>query len=259
MVFNTPFRRTFCAGILLTVLCAAGASAQPVDLLLIAADDAALQPLVKTLDTPRIEQNAAWTIWTGRLAGKSVALTRSEGDPLNAVAATTLAVRHHPPRLIVVFGPARPHDPALRAGDVVVSKAFVAFDGVFSPRAELGEGTHPLKWQVLPHYLMTPGEKEVPAESFPADASALKVALALEAPSGRVLAGVLGSANQVNREVDRIAWIREHFHTSCEDGESAHVAGCAELLGVPVIGMRVIEGTDAAAASFALQFVEAWK
>ncbi len=261
MVFNTRVRRSFHAGclLLLTLLPAFGASPRAVDLLLIAPTDAALQPLLKNLAEPQTEQVAAWTFWTGKLAGKTVVLTRSEGDPLNAVAATTIAVRHYPPRLIVVYGSARPHDPALKPGDAVVSSAFVAFDGMVSPRAEPGEGTHPLRWEVLPHLLMTPGEKEEPVDSFRADPAAVKLALTLKSARGHVLAGVLGSANQINREADRIAWIRENFHTSCEDGESAHVAGCAELLGVPVVGLRVIEGTDAEAAGLAEQFVEAWK
>ncbi len=37
-------------------------------------------------------------------------LTRTEGDPLNAVAATTLAVRRYSPKLVVTYGTARAHD-----------------------------------------------------------------------------------------------------------------------------------------------------
>jgi len=261
MFFNTLFRPIFAAALLLLAAIPGviGAPPESVDLLFVAASDAALQPLVQRLSEPQTERIATWTLWTGKIAGKSVVLARSEGDPLNAVAATTLAIRHHPPRLIFIFGTARAHDPSLHAGDAVVSASFVAFDGIESPRAEIGEGSHPLNWGVLPHLLMTPGEKEVAVDSFPADAIARELALALKPPHGRIVAGVLGSAYQTNREADRVAWIREHFHTSCEDTESAHVAGCAALLGVPAIGVRVIDGTEADAAALALQFAEAWK
>ena len=236
--------------------------AEPVDVLLTAASDAELQPLIARLGSPHVETRAACQFWTGTLAGKKVALTRTEGDPLNAVAATTLAVRRYAPRLVITFGSARPHDPALQAGDIVVSEKFAAFDGLVSQVTPLDGGVVPATWYRLPHLLATTGEKETPAYSFPADAAALAIARKLPAPAGRIVAGVLGSANQVNQEADRIAWLHKNWGTSCEDGESAHIAGCAQLLGVPVIGLRVIQplGTPtapAAAGAAALQLLEA--
>lgn len=247
---------------LLFVLLLAGLparAAEPVDLLLVAADDATLQPVLERLGPLRTSTRGAWTLWLGAFAGKSVAVTRTEGDPLNAVAATTLALQHHPPRLVVVFGASRAHDPELRPGDVVVSEAFCAFDGMISPIAELDHGSDALQWRKLPHPLISAGEKENPTELFPADARAGSTALALANPRGRVLRGILGSAPQVNREADRLAHLRQLWKTSTEDGESAHVAGCAALLNVPVVGLRVIEGTPSDAAALALGFLEAWK
>ena len=248
--------------VLICVFCVAAvvrAQTEKVDLLLIAADDALLQPLVGRLGQPQTETHAAWTFWRGTLAGKSVLLARSEGDPLNAVAATTLAIRLHAPRLILSYGLARAHDPALKPGDIVLSESFTAFDGFISQPAGLDQGVHPPQWAKLPHLLMTAGERETPAVSFPADAAALSIALSFPSAGTRVVRGVLGSANQVNREADRITWLRATWQTSTEDGESAHIAGCAALLGVPVLGVRVVEGSSAAAADFARRFVEAWK
>ena len=246
----------------LLLLCGIAAlplAARSADLLLVA-DEPSLQPLIARLDTPTTETIAAWTLWHGRLAGKDVVLARTEGDPLNAVAATTLAIRHTSPKLVVVFGPARPHDPALHAGDVVVSDKFVAFDGMFSDEKAPGAGSDPLHWERLTHALMTPGEKEKYVDDFPADSAAASRALSLPAPHrGRVVRGILGSAAQVNREADRIAFLHATWHTSSEDAESAFVAGCAGLLATPVVGFRVIDGSPADAAAFALEFVEASK
>lgn len=235
------------------------ASPASVDLLIVAEDDALLRPLIERLEQPVTEASGAWVIWSGRLAGKSVALTRSEGDPLNAVAATTLAIRRHPPRLIFNFGLARAHDPALHAGDIVLSRSFVAFDGMVSPQKPLGAGSNPLQWEKLAHFLMASGEKEVPTEIFPADEHALAVARVLPVGNGLMHVGVLGSAPQVNREADRIAWLREQWGTSTEDGESADIAGCASLFGVPVFGARLIGDSRQNAIAFALEFLEAWK
>lgn len=233
--------------------------AKPVDVMLVAADDVTLAPVLARLENAQIETHAAWTLWTGTLDGKQAVVTRSEGDPLNAVAATTLALRNYQPRLIFVFGTSRPHDLSLEKGTVVISTEFVAFDGMMSPAAELGKGTRPLEWSKLPHPLMTAGEKEVWTESFPADAHARDLALTLNRADRRVVGGVLGSASQVNREVDRIAYLRSQWHTSTEDEESAHIAGCATLFAIPIIGARIIDGTPAAAGDFALEFLSHWK
>jgi adenosylhomocysteine nucleosidase len=254
-------RRFPIAWVVLAIFAAAlrAAAAQPVDLLILAADDATLQPLVGRLASPRIETRAAWTFWLGQLDGKTVALARTEGDPLNAVAATTLAIRLHPPRLIFCYGIARAHDPALRPSDVVIAENFAAFDGLVSPPTALGGGSDPLKWEKLPHALISDGDKENYVLTFPADPAARDLALTITAPHGRVLRGILGSAHQINREPDRVAFLREQWHTSTEDGESAHIAGCAALLGVPIIGARVVDGGPADAADFAARFIAAWK
>ena len=247
------------SALFLLLLASLRAEPPAADVLLAAAGDAELQPLIAKLASPVVETRAAWQFWLGTIAGKKVVLTRTEGDPLNAVAATTLAIRRYHPKLVVTYGSSRAHDPALRAGDVVVSEKFATFEGMISDVTPLDGGSAPLAWHRLPQMLATAGEKETPTYSFPADPTALAVAKTLTAPHGRVVAGVPGSARQVNHEADRIAWIRAQWGTSSEDGESAHVAGCAALLGVPVIGLRVIDGTGADAAALALQFLEASK
>jgi adenosylhomocysteine nucleosidase len=237
--------------VLLSALRAAGA-----DFLFAAATEAELQPLLARMEAVRTESRAGWQFWLGTLNGKSVVLTRTEGDPLNAVAATTLALRRYTPRLVVTYGAARPHDPALRAGDVVLSREFAAFDGMVSPHRDLGAGTAPLVWRKLLHPLMTPGEIETRQEHFPADPATLAAAQKLSAPRGRLVTGVLGSAHQINREADRIAYVRAQWGTDTEDGDSAHVAGCALLLGVPAFGLRVIDGQPGEAAALVLQLLE---
>lgn len=137
-----------------------------VAVLLAATSDADLQPLLAKLQGTRTESRAAWQFWLGTLAGKQVVLTRTEGDPLNAVAATTLAIRRYSPKLVITFGSAQAHDPALQPGDLVVSGKFAAFDGMVSPVVAQAGGSNPLTWHKLPHLLATPGEKETPTFFF---------------------------------------------------------------------------------------------
>jgi len=241
--------------VLLVLLLAVALRGAGVDYLL-AADEAELRPLLAKLADARPVTRAAWTAWTGTLGGHAVALVRTEGDPLNAVAAVTLAIRRHEPRVVLTFGAARAHAPDLRPGDVVAAVKFAAFDGIVSPSAGLGEGSDALRWRKLRHPVMTAGEKETAMDFFPADAVVAAKLRALVAPRGRVIGGVLGSAHQVNGEADRRAWLHHTWDTSCEDGESAHVAGTALLLGVPAAGLRVIDGQPGEAAALVLQFLE---
>ena len=253
---GTRFRQY---GLLVLMLTLTSLRAEVADVLLLAATDAELQPIMAKLRSPYPETHAAWKFWLGTLDGRQVVLARTEGDPLNAVAATTLGIRHYSPRLVLTFGAARAHHPALREGDVVVSGKFAAFDGLESPVGALAAGSDPLTWSKLPHALAAEGERENPALFFPADPAALAQARKVAGARGQVVVGVLGSASQVNREADRVAWLHAQWGTDCEDGESAAIAGCAQLLGTPVLGMRVIGGAEGEAGVLVLKFMEDWK
>jgi adenosylhomocysteine nucleosidase len=229
------------------------------DLLMEASQDAELAPLAARLSDRHTEQIASWTFESGQGFGKDVVLVRTEGDPLNAVAATTLAIRRYRPRLIVTFGTARPHDPKLASGDFVVAQGFTIFAGFISKPRGVGEGIHPLDWDPDPTLVMRPEEHQLPARAFAADSNARKLMLALPSPSGHVGSGILGSSPEINREADRIRWLRENWGTDCEDRESAYIAGCASLLNVPVAGFRVIGNDESGASDLALRFLEAWK
>ena len=227
--------------------------------LLLAASESELQPVLARLEHPQTETRAGWQFWLGTIHGRSVVLTRTEEDPLNAVAATTLAIRRYQPKLVLTFGAARAHDPALQPGDLVLSREFAAFDGMVSPHRDSDTGTTPLAWEKLPHALITSGEKEVYQDRFPADAPTLALAEKRLSPRGRIVAGVLGSAHQINREADRIAALRTLWGTSTENTDSAHIAGCARLLGVPVFGLHVITDRPGEAAGYVLQLLEGMK
>ncbi|ATC65047.1 hypothetical protein CMV30_14365 [Nibricoccus aquaticus] len=256
-----------CVAMLTLAWCLPTGALAKVDLLIAAATEAELAPVRAKMRDVKETTLTSWTFWSGTLSGESVVLARTEGDPLNAVAAVTLAIRKFDPALVLSYGIARPHDVTLKAGDVVVSEKFVAFDGFISGHRGLGEGVKLGDWKKLPHAPISSGEVETYTESFPASEGAKTAALSLklgEGSGGKVKAGVLGSAHQINREADRVAWLREKWGTSCEDFESAHVAVCAKLFGVPAAGIRVIvpvtsgETEVAAAQAQAAELVLTW-
>lgn len=59
-------------------------------------------------------------------------------------------------------------------------------------------------------------------------------------PMGRVFAGVIGSAHEVNLELDRVHWSHETFGMDVEEMESGHVAAVAHAFGIRYISFRVV-------------------
>jgi nucleoside phosphorylase len=69
-----------------------------VDIVVQGALDSELQPLLAALEGKERIQIAAWTFWRGRIGVKRVVVSRTEVGPINAVAATTLAVVSFKPK-----------------------------------------------------------------------------------------------------------------------------------------------------------------
>jgi adenosylhomocysteine nucleosidase len=79
---------------------------------------------------------------------------------------------------------------------------------------------------------------------FPGDPDVLAVALAQPYAHGKVTKGIIGSAFQFNREVDRLLWIREKYDAVSEDMESAFAAGAALGFNTPFLAVRIISDSD---------------
>jgi len=57
---------------------------------------------------------------------------------------------------------------------------------------------------------------------------------------GRVVEGVIGSADVWNSEIDRVAFLHDRFGTSIEEMETASAAQVAEAFHLPFLGIRVV-------------------
>jgi adenosylhomocysteine nucleosidase len=215
-----------------------------IDLLVQGAVDSELQPLIAALDGREQVQIAAWTFWRGRIGPKTVVVSRTEVGPINAAAATALAIVNFRPRLIVNQGTAGADDPALKVFDIVVGEATVDYGAFLSaPRAE-GAGIDPSGWRPMPHRLRLDGQTRSEFKTFPGDADALRVAMETPYRRGRVVKGIIGSAYEFNREVDRLTWVRTTYGASSEDMESAFAAGVAVGFGTPFLAIRIISDSE---------------
>jgi len=220
------------------------------DIVVQGAVDTELQPLLAALEGGERIQIAAWTFWRGRMGGKTVVVSRTEVGPVNASAATTLAIVSFHPRLIINQGTAGAADPSLNVFDIVVGEATVDYGAFRSTHAAAGAGIDHSRWTPMPHRLRLDGKDRIAFERFPGDPGAIAAALEMANPRGRVLKGVLGSAFEFNREVDRLAWMNKTYGVVSEDMESAFAAGTAAGFGVPFVAIRVISDSEFQATPF---------
>jgi len=216
----------------------------PVDLVVQGAVDSELQPLLAALEGKEEIQIAAWTFWRGRMAGKSVVVSRTEVGPVNASSSTTLAILNFKPRLIINQGTAGAADPDLQVFDIVVGDATADYGAFRSVHADEGAGVDLSRWTPMPHRLRIDGKERVVFDRFPGDPAAMEAALAVPNPRGRVVKGIIGSAFEFNREVDRLIWMRKTYGVASEDMESAFAAGTAAGFKVPLLAVRIISDSD---------------
>jgi adenosylhomocysteine nucleosidase len=239
------------------------------DIVVQGAVDSELQPLLQALEGKEPIQIAAWTFWRGRIAGQTVIVSRTEVGSVNAVAATTLAIVNFRPRLIINQGTAGAAVPDLKLFDIVVGDSTVDYGAFRSVHADAGAGVDLSRWTPMPHRLRLDGGERVPFDRFPGDAAAVEAALQIPNPRGRVMKGVIGTAFEFNREVDRLAWMNKTYGVVSEDMESAYAAGTAAGFKTPFVAIRIISDSDFLGtefqpvageycAAFVLELIRAW-
>jgi adenosylhomocysteine nucleosidase len=214
------------------------------DIVVQGAVDTELQPLLAALAGRQEIQIAAWTFWRGRIAGKTVVVSRTEVGPVNASTATTLAIHTFRPRLIINQGTAGAATPDLKLFDIVVGEATVDYGAFRSAPAGAGAGVNLSRWTPMPHRLRLDGGERIAFDRFPGDPDAVAAALEIPNPRGRVMKGIIGTAFEFNREVDRLVWMNRTYGVVSEDMESAYAAGTAAGFKVPFVAIRIISVSE---------------
>jgi adenosylhomocysteine nucleosidase len=228
----------------------AGRAGLAADIVVQGAVDSELQPLLAALEEKEPIQIAAWTFWRGRIGGRRVVVSRTEVGPMNASASTALAITHFHPAIIINQGTAGALDPDLRVFDIVVGEGTVDYGAFRSTHADAGTGVDPARWTPMSTWLRPDGTDRVEYRKFAGDREAAQVALATPNPRGRVVSGVIGSAFEFNREIDRLAWIRKAYGAASEDMESAFAAGVSAGFGTRFLAVRIISDNEYHAPEF---------
>jgi adenosylhomocysteine nucleosidase len=253
--------------ILIALVCA-GRLFAAYDVLLQAAIEPELQPLLAALEESQEVRIGAWTFWTGKMKGKSVVVSRTEVGPINAAAVTALGIHIFHPAAVINQGTAGASIPDLHLGDLVLGERTIDYSAFVSEHAGAGEGSDPARWKPLQHGLRI--DKDVTKfPSFPGDPKLLETALKVKYTRGKVIKGSIGSAFQFNREIDRIQWLHKTYGIDSEDMESAYAAGVAAGMKTPFLAVRVISDNEwnhpkfepavaEACAQFVIELVRSW-
>jgi adenosylhomocysteine nucleosidase len=211
--------------------------------------DGELGPLIEALGSPRPRVIDGFSFWEGEIGGSRVVVSRTEVGMVNAAISTTLLIREYSPRAIINQGTAGANDPALQVGDIVLGKTTAPFGSFRTPPRKLGEGIDLSSWEVLPRLLRV-GEERVRFTHFDADAGLLAAASATPYEGGRLIEGIVGSADEWNREVDKLLWAQKTFGIASEDMESASAHQVAQIYRVPFLAVRIVSNSEHHAPEF---------
>jgi adenosylhomocysteine nucleosidase len=223
---------------LLSALCAA----EPVEVLVQGAENLEVREIVAALEAPAKVNIGPFSFWTGRIGGHRVAVQLTGQGLLNCTTSTVLGIEEFSPKLIVNQGTSGAQAPYLTLHDIIVGRRSLDYSGFITPVRPEGQGSQALAWTPVAQRLrdLARGRLVEFPDGFAGDAGALVVALRTRNSMGRVFAGVIGSAHEVNLELDRVRWSHQTFGMDVEEMESGHVAAVAHAYGIRYIAFRVV-------------------
>jgi adenosylhomocysteine nucleosidase len=261
----TTLTRLLLFSALLSGACAPPARPEP-PIAVQGAVDGEIGPLIEAVGSPKPRVIDGFSFWTGEIEGHPVVVSRTEVGMVHAAVATALLIKEYAPRAIINQGTAGAVDPELNVGDIVLGRASAPFGTFRTPPRKRDEGVDVASWTVLPRQLRV-GEERVRFERFEADRGLLAAAAGTPYEGGRLVEGVVGSADEWNREVDKLLWAQKTFEIASEDMESASAHQVAQIYGVPFLAVRIISNSEyhapefrhelgAACASYAVEVVK---
>jgi adenosylhomocysteine nucleosidase len=208
--------------------------------------DVEIRQLAGALENVKEERVQGWTFWRGTIDGYPVVVSKTLKGMSNAAAATALAAQLYHPIAIINQGTSGGHQPDLKVYDIVLGTESVnlgSFKTGYRPR---GRGSELAEWVPLDLNRTEGSAGENPdahkMRRFLGDEGLLAAARSVREryQKGRVVEGVIGSAEVWNSEIDRISRFHKQYGTAVEEMETASAAQIAGLFEVPFLGIRVL-------------------
>lgn len=216
-------------------------------LLIQGAMDVETEIMMAALENPEEITLGVWKYTKGTLNGYPVVISRTRIGMVNASASTTLAIEHFNPVAIINQGTAGGHDPALHKYDIVLGKEVVNMGAYKTSFTEKGHGIHPTTWEPMTLEIVDKETGEwVDVASFPGDETLLAAANSVKDTykKGKIVEGTIGSADEWNKEIDRILWLNETLGTSAEEMETAAAAQIAATYDIPFLSIRILSNNE---------------
>ena len=79
---------------------------------------------------------------------------------------------------------------------------------------------------------------------FSSEKKIIDIAKKIDYKNGKIVVGTIGTADQWNRELERIKFIHERYNTSAEEMETVAAAQVAKAFNIPFMGIRILSNTD---------------
>ena len=208
--------------------------------------DVEVRRLAGAIENVKEEKVQGWTFWRGTVDGYPVVVSKTLKGMANAAAATALAAQLYHPAAIINQGTSGGHQPDLQVYDIVLGAESVnlgSFKTGYRPR---GRGSELAEWVPLDLNRTEGSAGENPdahrMRRFRGDEQLLSAAKSVRDryQKGKIVEGVIGSADVWNSEIDRIDRFHREYGTTVEEMETASAAQIAALFGVPFLGIRVL-------------------
>ncbi|MBW5377799.1 5'-methylthioadenosine nucleosidase [Brachyspira pilosicoli] len=209
--------------------------------------DIEVDTMIASLKDVKEERYGSWSFFVGTLEGKNglnkVIVSRTEIGLVNASAATTMGIEKYKPTVIINQGTSGGHDINLHSGDIVLGTNIINI-GAF--RTEKSENTIQNNWIFLDDVQRLRDENNnfITNMAFHSDSDLVNIAKTINYTNGKVVEGTIGSADQWNRELERINMIHNKYNTSAEEMETVAAAQVAKAFNIPFIGIRILSNTD---------------
>lgn len=207
--------------------------------------DTETEYLIEKMESRTDTRIGNWTFHSGMLGAKQqpVVLVKTYQGIVNAAAATSLAFANFKVKAVINQGIAGGHRRDLHRGDLVLGEKVVPMGAAAYAYSAEGAGIDAAAFEPLAIEILNrrTGKTQKVTE-FPCDEKLLAAA-GLVQTECNVQRGVIGSADEWNNQLDRIALLRERYGTAAEDMESLAPAQLSLSFGIPFIGIRIISNS----------------
>lgn len=204
-----------------------------------------VKKIIENLENVSEEKIGCWGFYEGTLNGYPVVVGKTEMGMVNAAASTALAIEKYNPIAIINQGTAGAHDKTLNKYDIIIGTKYFNIGSYRSDFKEEGLGIDVNDWLPLKTSVVVNGRvKRVP--SFKGNEDLILSAEKAIASyfKGKVVKGALASADQWNKELDRLLYFNNNLETLGEDMETAASAQISMSYSIPFVGIRIVSNNE---------------